>query len=232
MNKMMFKTSIFLASLSLAAAGGQGNGNGNGNDNGNSGFGGFGDGGTTNDGDPNVNLTPTATIPLTQNFIRSVNGSEDPRSAPDAELIRLSGPANYPDGVGNGLNGVEPSFPNARLISNMVSDPETLPPNAQPGKSRGSDMLWQWGQFMDHDIGLTEEVATNSVFTVTSPDCTNDVICTIGMRRCDIPRVPPNTGHVMFATDPTHQVVSAFVRALRWQKASGDLDHIYPDTLA
>jgi len=171
---MLFRASIFLASLSLAAAGGQGNGNGNANGNANGANNGFANQNpTTNNG---------ATIPLTESFIRSVNGAEDARSAPDAELIRLSG-TNYPDGVGLGLSGVEGSVPNARMISNTVADPETLPPNAQPGKSRASDMLWQWGQFMDHDIGLTEEMPNNNDFTITSPDCANDVICTINMRR-------------------------------------------------
>jgi peroxidase len=66
--------------------------------------------------------------------------------------------------------------PNARLISNLVADPGTLPGNAQPGKSRASGMLWQWGQLMDHDIGLTEGVA--EAFATTTPTCnTTDTMC-------------------------------------------------------
>jgi hypothetical protein len=118
-------------------------------------------------------------VPINLSNIRSVDGSEDACSAPDAELLCLSGPAAYPNGVGNGLSMV--MEPNARGISNLVCDELTLPSGQRPRKSRVSNMLWQWGQFMDHDIGLTKGVA--EPFSITSPDCTNDIICNIPMNR-------------------------------------------------
>jgi hypothetical protein len=42
--------------------------------------------------------------------------------------------------------------PDARTISNIVSAQQ----NAMPNPQRASDFLWQWGQFLDHDLGLTD----------------------------------------------------------------------------
>lgn len=42
--------------------------------------------------------------------------------------------------------------PNPRLISNLVSSGSVLIPNP----FNASDMFWQWGQFIDHSIDLTE----------------------------------------------------------------------------
>ena len=61
-----------------------------------------------------------------------------------------SSTAAYGDGVSS-LAG--PTRPSARSVSNGVS--------AQSGsdlnKKGATDMLWQWGQFLDHDIDLTPE---------------------------------------------------------------------------
>ena len=56
--------------------------------------------------------------------------------------------ADYGDGISS-MAG--PSRPNPRTISNAVSAQEGSLPNA----FGASDYLWQWGQFLDHDIGLT-----------------------------------------------------------------------------
>ncbi len=64
------------------------------------------------------------------------------------ELLREPGTSDYGDGVSS-LSG--PSRMSARAISNLVA--------SQPGPLsrvvRVTDMLWQWGQFLDHDIDLT-----------------------------------------------------------------------------
>jgi hypothetical protein len=62
--------------------------------------------------------------------------------------IRLADAA-YSDGM-NAPAGAD--RPNPRMISNMVAAQTEMTPNA-----RGfSDWVWQWGQFLDHDITLTE----------------------------------------------------------------------------
>ncbi|WP_282604329.1 peroxidase family protein [Pelagibius sp. Alg239-R121] len=66
-------------------------------------------------------------------------------------LLRL-GEANYADGISE----VSEDLPNAREISNAVVQQTGDEPN-----SFGlSDLLWVWGQFVDHDIDLTESGET------------------------------------------------------------------------
>ena len=65
------------------------------------------------------------------------------------ELARMV-PADYADGF-SALAGAD--RPNARAISNAAMAQAESVTNARGA----SDMLWQWGQFLDHDIGLTPE---------------------------------------------------------------------------
>ncbi|MCY4432177.1 MAG: hypothetical protein OXE45_00760 [bacterium] len=61
-------------------------------------------------------------------------------------LLKLA-PTSYADGIST------PTIlrPNARTISNVVFAQSESVPNA----SQASDILWQWGQFIDHDITLS-----------------------------------------------------------------------------
>ena len=53
-------------------------------------------------------------------------------------------PTSYADGV----SSPTASRPNPRTISNIVSSQ----PRSVPNSVGASDLLWQWGQFLDHDI--------------------------------------------------------------------------------
>ena len=82
-------------------------------------------------------------------------------------LIRIS-PADYP-GDGSGSTIVEPpARENPRLISNtLAAQGPALIPN-----DRGlSDFVWQWGQFVDHDIDLTTVDNANGIasIAITNP---------------------------------------------------------------
>ena len=86
--------------------------------------------------------------------VRLIDGSGTHVSNPGygsagTHLIRLAPPA-YADGI------AAPPYlglPNPRSVSNLVAAQTESAPN-----SRGvTDMFWQWGQFVDHDIGLTPE---------------------------------------------------------------------------
>ncbi len=55
--------------------------------------------------------------------------------------------------------------PNVRNISNAVSDQDILIYN----KQYATDMLWQWGQFIDHDIDLTEPADPHEPFYIAIP---------------------------------------------------------------
>lgn len=75
-------------------------------------------------------------------------------------LMRMTVSA-YADGL-SGMAG--PMRPNPRDVSNAVVAQGSLTPN-----SRGmSDMVWQWGQFLDHDLDLTPLGAETADFS-TSP---------------------------------------------------------------
>jgi len=70
---------------------------------------------------------------------------------PLQQLARIS-LAGYDDGIKVPRGGNNPSaLPGAREISNVVVAQSISIPNPQGA----SDMLWQWGQLIDHDLDLT-----------------------------------------------------------------------------
>jgi hypothetical protein len=69
--------------------------------------------------------------------------------AANTPLTRLVASEDYDDGIGS-MAGV--ARPSAREISNAVCAETQSTANALGA----TDFLWQWGQFLDHDIDLTE----------------------------------------------------------------------------
>ncbi|MFP4121402.1 MAG: peroxidase family protein [Coleofasciculus sp.] len=102
---------------------------------------------------------------------RSIDGSNNNLDNPtwgeaEIELIRLLEP-DYSDGISApaGMNR-----PNPRAISNAIaSQSESL-----PNPFHASDWLWQWGQFVDHDLDLTEPPAGAEFLPIPVPN--NDPI--------------------------------------------------------
>ena len=97
---------------------------------------------------------------------RSIDGSgnsKDDRGAAGQPFSRMAAPdytdgSNEPGGLGR---------PSPREISNQLCAQEGSVPN----RRRGTDFLWQWGQFIDHDI--TQAVADTDEFhgiLVTDPN--------------------------------------------------------------
>ena len=85
---------------------------------------------------------------------RTIDGSGNNRDNPDwgaagIQLLRFV-PSDYADGIST-LAGL--GRPGPRDISNAVVDQPRL---SIPNPLGASDYLWQWGQFLDHDIDLTE----------------------------------------------------------------------------
>ena len=64
-----------------------------------------------------------------------------------ADIMRFA-PAAYSDGLSTPAGSTRPS---ARVISNTLCDLTTTLPNTR----NLSDWIYGWGQFIDHDIGLT-----------------------------------------------------------------------------
>ena len=100
---------------------------------------------------------------------RTVDGTgnnlvDDTRGSAGTTLLRTT-PNAYADGSSEPRGGSTSVLPGARAISNAVA--------AQSGpvvNRRGaSDWLWQWGQFLDHDLGLTETSHNNDAFAIPVP---------------------------------------------------------------
>ena len=84
---------------------------------------------------------------------RSIDGSGNNTSNPDygsagTQLLRSVNP-DYSDGISSLAGDLRLG---ARAISNIVSAQSESIPNTM----EASDFVWQWGQFLDHDIDLTE----------------------------------------------------------------------------
>ncbi len=97
---------------------------------------------------------------------RSIDGSGNNKKSPDmgaafSDLRRLLS-SDYADGIST-LSGQD--RPSARYISNEASAQEGSIPNPL----NASDYLWQWGQFVDHDIDLTEGVDPPEPADITVP---------------------------------------------------------------
>lgn len=85
--------------------------------------------------------------------VRTIDGSRNNKKdsemgAAFTELRRFVNP-DYSDSI-SALAGE--NRPSARAVSNAVSAQEGSIPNTL----QASDFLWQWGQFLDHDIDLSE----------------------------------------------------------------------------
>jgi hypothetical protein len=76
-------------------------------------------------------------------------------------LLRTA-PASYGDGQHTPAGENRPS---ARLISNVVCAQGSSLPNAEAV----TDFVWQWGQFLDHDLDLTDTMNPAEAFDVSVP---------------------------------------------------------------
>ncbi len=81
--------------------------------------------------------------------------------AADVPLLRLV-PSDYGDGISSPAGATRPS---PRAISNAVHAQTGSIPNAQGA----SDWVWQWGQFLDHDIDLTPGADPAEAFPIPVP---------------------------------------------------------------
>lgn len=97
---------------------------------------------------------------------RTINGTNnnldsDEMGSAHIQLERLA-PADYADGISS-LAGQD--RPSARVISNHVFSQQESKPNTLGA----TDFLWQWGQFLDHDIDLTDGVTPRDDIEILIP---------------------------------------------------------------
>ncbi len=136
----------------------------------------------------------------------SIDGSDNNSANPEygqtlVQLTRMH-TAAYADGIseprGGGINEAT-TLPNPRDISNALNDQPALNPNSD----EISDMFWQWGQFLDHDITLVHEADPEEEFII--PVAFGDPHYTLGLdmtlKRSEY---DPATG----ITDPRQQLNS------------------------
>jgi hypothetical protein len=98
--------------------------------------------------------------------IRSLSGYQNNLGNPTwgmagTELLRISTPS-YADGISVPSGG---NRPNPRTISDTVLTQIANIPN----RKAASDYLWVWGQFLDHDIGITESASPLEPFPIQIP---------------------------------------------------------------
>jgi len=102
--------------------------------------------------------------------IRTIDGTDNNIANPtwgsvDEVFIRL-GPNAYEDGLDTPAGATRPS---PRAISNaVIAQTESI-----PNEKNASDYLWQWGQFLDHDIDETPIAEPAEAFDILVP--TGDV---------------------------------------------------------
>ncbi len=97
-----------------------------------------------------------------RSFDGSGNNPIDPaRGATNTPLLRQTTVA-YADGVGA---PAAPNEPSARAISDEIFAQDHLVPCA----ANVSDYIWQWGQFIDHDIDLTPTISPIEPFNILVP---------------------------------------------------------------
>ncbi len=143
---------------------------------------------------------------------RSIDGSgnnpiDSTRGAANIPLLRNTTVA-YEDGVGS---PAAPNAPGAREISNSMCAQDHLVPCAV----NVSDYLWQWGQFIDHDIDLTPGASPNERFDVQIP---------LGDAWFD----PNGTGTVMMELDRSfYQMISGIRQQMNIDTAFIDASQVY-----
>jgi hypothetical protein len=99
-------------------------------------------------------------------FYRTIDGSNNNLSdhemnAADIELIRIT-ESGYSDQV-SAMAGVD--RPGPRDISNAA----LYQSDSKLTKKRASDFLWPWGQFLDHDVDITDGAAPEELMPIAIP---------------------------------------------------------------
>jgi hypothetical protein len=161
---------------------------------------------------PGTQIAATSGPAIFPNEFRSIDGSGnnpiDPtRGAANMPLLRYTTVA-YGDGVGTPAGEGEPS---AREISNTVFAQDHLVPNSV----NVSDYIWQWGQFIDHDMDLTPTTNPAERFDVPVPP---------GDPYFD----PDNTGTQTIELDRSiYQIVNGIRQQLNTDTAFIDASQVY-----
>ena len=95
--------------------------------------------------------------------VRTIDGTGNSIGGATHTQLKRIAPAAYP-GDGSGDDIIEfPDRENPRVISNRIASQGS---QSLPNARSLSDYLWAWGQFLDHDIDLTEAHVDNGIADV------------------------------------------------------------------
>ncbi|MFM7137982.1 MAG: peroxidase family protein [Planctomycetota bacterium] len=107
-------------------------------------------------------LLAVAPLPV-QSFDGSGNNPAHPEwGSTDEQLLRRSSAA-YGDGISSPAGA---DLPNARLVSNLLA---ASPEGGVTNDRDYTAMAYAWGQFLDHDIGLTDGATPRERLSITVP---------------------------------------------------------------
>jgi hypothetical protein len=167
---------------------------------------------------PNAGVDPASIPPpdpseQSTGRYRSIDGTGNHEShftmgAANTPLRRWM-PADYGDGISSMAGAARPS---PREISNAVCADSQPGPNPEGA----SDFLWQWGQFLDHDIDLSGEMDPPEAMPIAVPvgDPFFDPFST-GLETIDLHRTVyhPGTGHDLAYPRQQLNEITAFIDA-------------------
>jgi len=95
----------------------------------------------------------------------SNNNVDNPTWGATFEHLQRLGNADYADSISE-LAGE--NRPSARAVSNGIAD--QVEGTSIPNAVNGTDFVWQWGQFMDHDLDLTDGAEESADILVPEGD--------------------------------------------------------------
>ncbi|MEZ5964319.1 MAG: peroxidase family protein [Planctomycetota bacterium] len=105
---------------------------------------------------------PRAQAPWFRTFDGGANNPNHPDWGRAGQPLLRRTTVGYADGRSAPAGGDRPS---ARAISNAVA----AQVGSLPNRMRASDFVWQWGQFLDHDLDLTEAAQPEEPLPIAVP---------------------------------------------------------------
>ena len=114
-------------------------------------------------------LTVCLCADLTFAEYRTYDGTDNNQAHPTwgatgTDFQRIAAPA-YDDGISSPRGFTDPTIPNARVISNTIIAQPTMLPNTH----QMTNWVFQWGQFIDHDVTLTPPASPVESFDIQIP---------------------------------------------------------------
>ena len=98
---------------------------------------------------------------------RTIEGTDNNVENPNygcvgSKLLRISG-SDYDD------DDISAPAGQSRLSAREISNIVVAQTESMPNTAKASDFVWQWGQFLDHDMDLTPSATPSESFNIPVP---------------------------------------------------------------